>query len=85
MFVAVSLTVYVPADENVCVGFWDELVPLSPKSHDQAVGANTSYVDVSVNVTDKGAAPDVAEAVKLAVGGVGTHGSKSSTSGISIL
>jgi len=44
---AVSVTVYDPAAVKVWLGFWMELVPPSPKFHDQDVGLP---VDLSVNV-----------------------------------
>ena len=47
-----------------------EVVPL-PKVHNQDVGAP---VEVSARVTTSGAVPEVAEAVKIAVGAVGAAG-----------
>jgi len=64
-FDAVNVTVYVPADENVWVGFCSvEVVVPSPKFHDQDVAP----VEASVNVTSNGATPEVGDAVKLALG-----------------
>ena len=57
-FVAVSETVYVPAAEKVCVGFWLVLVFPSPKFHDHEVGV---FVEVSVKLTDNGAFPEEGE------------------------
>ena len=53
---------------NVWDGFCAELVPPSPKVHAHDVGVP---VDVSVNDTASGAVPDVADAVKAAVGAGG--------------
>ena len=62
---AVKVTVYVPAVAYVATGFCTvEVVPL-PRVHAQDVGVP---VEVSVMVTDNGAIPEMAEAVKLAVG-----------------
>ena len=49
LFVTVSVTVLDPAVANVWLGFWEVLVPPSPKFHCHAVGPP---VDVSVNATD---------------------------------
>ena len=63
-FVAIRVTVYVPAVVYVCVGFCNVLVPPSPKFHDQEVG---DPVDVSVKVTACPAGA-LAGAVKFATG-----------------
>jgi hypothetical protein len=64
-FDAVSVTVYVPADVNVCDGLCAELVPPSPNVHDHDVG---EPVEVSVNDTASGVVPDDVEGVNDAVG-----------------
>ena len=56
LFVTVSVTVLDPAVANVWLGFWEVLVPPSPKFHCHEVGLP---VDVSVNATD---CPNVGEA-----------------------
>ena len=53
-FVTVSLTVYFPVLEYLCVGFWDVDDVPSPKSHFHLVGFP---VLLSVNLTLKGAFP----------------------------
>src|SRR5437868_6659779 len=58
-------TVYSPDDAYVWDGFCAVEVEPSPKFHDQAVGV---FVEVSVNVTLSGAAPDVGEVVNDATG-----------------
>ena len=50
----------------MCVGFWSVDVPPSPKFQFQLVGVP---VDVSVNVTESGAVPEVGVPVKLATDG----------------
>ena len=63
--VAVSLTVYFPAVEYLCVGFFAvEDVP-SPKFHFQEVG---DPVLLSVKETLNGAFPDVEDAENAATG-----------------
>jgi hypothetical protein len=47
--VAVRVTVLAPAVVNAWLGFWEVLVPPSPKFHCHEVGLP---VDVSVNATD---------------------------------
>ena len=49
----------------LCAGFWIFDVLPSPNFHNQEVGL---FVLISVNVTDKGAFPDVGNAVKEATG-----------------
>ena len=66
VFVAVRLTVYVPAVTYVCVGFWAVDIFPSPKFHDHEVGLP---VEVSVNVTKSGFDPDVGVPVNFATGG----------------
>src|SRR3954449_2147179 len=68
-FDAVNVTVYVPADENVWVGFCSvEVVVPSPKSHAHVVCVPVEVVEFFVNVTPNGAPPGGGDAVKLAVG-----------------
>ena len=74
VFAAVRVTEYVPSAVNVCDGFCAELVPPSPKSHDQDEG---EPVEVSVNDTVTGAVPDVLEAEKEAIGAGGRRGPES--------
>jgi hypothetical protein len=64
--VAVSTTVYVPGVVYWCVGFWEVDVPPSPNVQDHDVG---EPLELSVNVTVRGAVPDVGEPVNDATGG----------------
>ncbi len=64
-FVTVSLTVYFPVLEYLCVGFClVEIVP-SPKSHFHFFGVP---VLASVNLTFNGTFPDVGDAENAATG-----------------
>lgn len=56
----VSVTVKAPVPLKVCEGLLMELVPPSPKAHDQLVAP----MDMSVNHTCNGGLPDVFEALK---------------------
>jgi hypothetical protein len=67
---AVSVTVCVPA-ANVCDGFCTVDVPPSPKFHAHDVG---DCVEVSVNATTNGAAPDSGDAVNDDTGTDGPGG-----------
>jgi hypothetical protein len=49
LLVTVKVTVFAPVVVNAWLGFWDVLVPPSPKFHCHEVGLP---VDVSVNATD---------------------------------
>ena len=64
--VAVNLTVYVPALEYVCDGFWEMSALPSPKFQFHEVGV---LVELSVNVTVNGALPEVGVPTKLVMGG----------------
>jgi hypothetical protein len=63
-FMTVKVTVYVPAEAKLCVGFWAALVAPSPKLHCQIEGAP---VDMSVNWTDWATAGELGLYVKDAV------------------
>ena len=62
-----SVTVKTPAVLYVCEGFSDVLVPPSPKVQSRFV---MLPVELSVKLTNNGAAPLVGDAVKPATGGV---------------
>jgi hypothetical protein len=68
---AVMVTTNVPAVANVCDGFAAVLVPPSPNVQAHEVGPP---VEVSVNETLTGAAPEVVDAVNDAAGAVTTGG-----------
>jgi hypothetical protein len=69
-FVAMRVTVYVPVSSYVCVGFWSDEVPASPKFQEYDMGMDP--VEISVNLTVRGAAPDLLLEVNAATGGAGT-------------
>ena len=52
----VRITVYNPREEYVCTGFWRVEVVPSPKSHAQLL-IGTDDLEISVNVTRRGAVP----------------------------
>jgi hypothetical protein len=64
LLVTVRVTVFNPVVVYVWLGFWDVLVPPSPKFHCQEVGVP---VDVSVNWTDWPVAGEAGLKVKEAV------------------
>ncbi len=65
-FIAVKITVYVPAFVYLCTGFLFVEYVLSPKLHFHDVG---EPVLLSVNVTFRGSYPEVGDAEKAAVRG----------------
>jgi len=69
LFVTVRVTVLDPAVVYVWLGFWDVLVPPSPKFHCQEVGVPA---EVSVNCTDCPAAGEAGLKVKEAASAVVT-------------
>src|SRR5271169_161582 len=60
---AVNVTVNIPGEVNVWVGFWETELPLSPNDHDQDIGLP---VEVSVNWTGWPTTGDAGVKEKLA-------------------